>query len=421
MRALVLSFFLAFCASAPLYKHEETIDKGNLRSYLIIFNEQAPHLTALDKLLEWVRVEAPFIQPELIENGVWYNTVRGFQAYLSVEGLEALLDHRHIAYIEADTIYRTQQSWTSRLDWGQNRANQRNRNLATINPAGLYDTASSSIDGLGQVSTWSWGTTPATNTYTGANSVVYIMDTGVNPTHQEYVGRIVVSRSFLTGNTSADDGNGHGTHCAGSAVGRYRGVATAASLGNLRVLNNQGSGSTSNIVSACDWLVQNQYNSDWTQVLSMSLGGSFSQAMNDAMVRVANAGIIPVVAAGNDAGDACNYSPASSDIAVTVGAINNVDSIASFSNFGPCVDVFAPGYYIHSSWIGSSSAYDTISGTSMATPLVAGALAAYSTAAGKLRVGNANTALSTYSTKNAITFPGNKSSQNWLIYSRWDR
>lgn len=158
------------------------------------------------------------------------------------------------------------------------------------------------------------------------------------------------------------DGNGHGTHCAGTIAGSTYGVAKLAKVVAVKVLGANGSGSNSGVISGIQWVANN---APARSVLSMSLGGGYSSATNSAVRSAYSAGVTVVVAAGNDNANAANYSPASETTAITVGAIDSSDRRASFSNFGSVVDIFAPGVNILSSWIGSSTATNTISGTSM--------------------------------------------------------
>lgn len=216
-------------------------------------------------------------------------------------------------------------------------------------------------------------TTSYTFDQTGGQGVtVYIVDTGVYPEHSEFGGRASLGANFITGSADTDE-NGHGTHCAGTIGGATYGVAKNVTIVGVKVLDADGSGSNSGVISGIDWVVKHAGGSG---VLSMSLGGSYSSALNSAVSSTINSGVTVVVAAGNDNANAAFYSPASAPAAITVGAIDQKYVKASFSNYGSVVDVFAPGVNILSSWIGGKTATNTISGTSMATPHVAG-LAAY--------------------------------------------
>jgi subtilisin family serine protease len=206
---------------------------------------------------------------------------------------------------------------------------------------------------------------------------IYVIDTGVNSDHQDFGGRARQGANFVSGESIAD-GNGHGTHCSGTAAGRAYGVAKAANIVGVKVLGNNGSGSLAAILNGIDWAVNDARNTVGVSraVISMSLGSPFSQTSNNAVRNAVNAGVFVAVAAGNDNANAANYSPASEASACTVGATDINDNRSSFSNFGSVLDIFAPGTNILSTWIGSTTATRTISGTSMACPHVAG-LAAY--------------------------------------------
>ncbi|KAF2166186.1 hypothetical protein M409DRAFT_23375 [Zasmidium cellare ATCC 36951] len=210
----------------------------------------------------------------------------------------------------------------------------------------------------------------------GEGSYIYVIDTGIYTSHSEFGERATFGANFIDDEDA--DGQGHGTHCAGTAAGTKYGVAKKASLVAVKVLGSDGSGSNSGVLKGIDWAVNNakeQGHIDRT-VLSMSLGGPFSQLTNDAIAEAVAEGAFVAVAAGNENEDASNSSPASTPQACTVAASTISDRRASFSNYGSVVDIFAPGEDILSSWIGFPSATNTISGTSMACPHVAG-LAAY--------------------------------------------
>lgn len=212
----------------------------------------------------------------------------------------------------------------------------------------------------------------------GEGITAYVVDTGIRVTHSEFQGRATFGQNFVPGAPDTDD-NGHGSHVAGTIGGRTFGVAKQVSLVGVKVLDSEGSGDTSNVVAGMQWVVDDVItnNRSGKAVMNMSLGGSFSQAINDAIEALRRAGVVPVVAAGNANQDARSASPASAPNAITVGAINAVnDEKASFSNFGPNVDIFAPGVNITSVGIANDNASARLSGTSMASPHVCG-LAAY--------------------------------------------
>nr|ABL74283.1 cuticle-degrading serine protease [Arthrobotrys yunnanensis] len=220
-------------------------------------------------------------------------------------------------------------------------------------------------------------------TTAGTGATVYVIDTGIRITHNEFKTSNGTSRAawgFNSVDNTNSDGNGHGTHCAGTIAGKTYGVSKKAKVVAVKVLSASGSGSTSGVVAGMNWVAENATPN--LSVASMSLGGPKSAALNSAVDSIFNAGVTIVVAAGNEGQDAKNVSPASAPKAITVGAIDNQNKIASFSNWGTLVDVFAPGVAVLSSWATGDTDTKTISGTSMACPHVAGLAAYYISSAG---------------------------------------
>lgn len=212
----------------------------------------------------------------------------------------------------------------------------------------------------------------------GRGVTVYIIDTGINIHHNDFEGRAKWGKT-IPENDEDEDGNGHGTHCAGIVGGRKYGVAKNVNLVAVKVLSSNGSGSMSNVIKGVEWAVKDhkartQKDKKAVSVANMSLGGGYSKTLNRVVNAAVSSGIHFAVAAGNDDSNACSYSPASAKKAITVGASTDTDDIARFSNHGECVDIFAPGKDIESTWTGSKTAVKSISGTSMASPHVAGAV-----------------------------------------------
>ncbi|CAB4810665.1 unannotated protein [freshwater metagenome] len=207
----------------------------------------------------------------------------------------------------------------------------------------------------------------------GAGVTAYVVDTGIAPNSSEFGTRIATGQNFSGNSTSTVDCNGHGTHVAGTIGSNTYGVADGVTLVPVRVLDCAGSGTTSSVIAGIDWAINNHL-AGAPAVMNLSLGGSQSTDLDSAVTRAIADGIIVAVAAGNNGLNACNYSPARAPSAITVGASTSSDARASFSNTGSCVDMFAPGQSITSTWL--NGATNTISGTSMATPHVAGAAAA---------------------------------------------
>ena len=225
---------------------------------------------------------------------------------------------------------------------------------------------------------------PLNSTFTatakGVGVDAYIVDTGIYSTHSEFTGRLASGFTAIADGNGTNDCNGHGTHVAGTTAGTTYGIAKSATLIPVRVLSCTGSGSTSGVIAGLDWIVANHI-AGKPAVANLSLGGGASTALDTAVQNVINDGVVMAVAAGNDGLNACNYSPARAVNAVTVGATGTyyvgetTDTRSGYSNFGTCLDIFAPGSNIVSSWMGSTTATNTISGTSMATPHVAGVAA----------------------------------------------
>ncbi|RPK91993.1 MULTISPECIES: S8 family peptidase [Streptomyces] len=208
----------------------------------------------------------------------------------------------------------------------------------------------------------------------GEGVTAYIIDTGVRISHSDFGGRAFNGFDAVDNDNVSQDGNGHGTHVAGTVAGTAYGVAKKAKIVGVRVLNNSGSGTTAGVVAGIDWVTANAVK---PAVANMSLGGGADSVLDAAVQRSIASGITYAVAAGNESTNASTKSPARVAEAITVGSTTNTDARSSFSNYGSVVDIFAPGSSITSSWHTSDSATNTISGTSMASPHVAGAAAVY--------------------------------------------
>ncbi|MFI8894221.1 S8 family peptidase [Streptomyces paradoxus] len=220
---------------------------------------------------------------------------------------------------------------------------------------------------------------PLSGTYTypdsaGSGVTVYVIDTGVRITHQDLGGRAAHGYDAVDGDNNASDGNGHGTHVATTVAGSTYGVAKKAKIVGVRVLNNSGSGTTAGVIAGIDWVTKNH---SGPSVANMSLGGGASATLDTAVRNSIASGVTYAVAAGNSSTTASSSSPARVTEAITVGATTRTDAKASYSNYGSVLDIFAPGSSITAGWHTGDTATNTISGTSMATPHVAGAAAVY--------------------------------------------
>ena len=272
----------------------------------------------------------------------------GFAVTLPVSAAAAFAHNPKVQYIELDSEVTGFDIQAPAPSWGLDRIDQRDMPLS--------NTYEYSAEGG------------------GAGVSAYIVDTGVLSTHSDFAGRVAKGFSAISDpvNTT-EDCNGHGTHVAGTLAGSVYGVAKQATIVPVRVLNCQGAGTTSGVLAGLDWVTTDH--TSGPAVVNMSLGGKPSKALDAAVLSVIEDGITVVVAAGNAHSSACNSSPARVSEAITVGATNSSDTRAPYSNFGKCVDIFAPGSYITSDWFSSTTATNTISGTSMATPHAAGVAA----------------------------------------------
>jgi len=375
-------------ASLVLGAPDRTIEN----SYIVVLHNNVSHSLKEGHLNR-------FIGEEFTIQAVW-TIINGYSAKISTRAaLESLLEDPMVDYVEQDQIFTivdtvsTQQLGNNAAGlWGLNRIWQRARASTT---------------------TYNYWTTA------GENVDAYIVDTGLNPTHTEFTGRTATGASYVTESAypGTTDGNGHGTHVGSSTAGTVYGVAKKATLIPVKVLSASGSGSTTGVTSGVNFVATNAASRGRKSVANMSLGGSASAALDTAVNNAVNAGVFFAVAAGNENQNACNVSPARATGAFSVGASTNADARASFSNFGTCVQLFAPGQNILGAWVGSNTATNTISGTSMASPHVAGAAALY---LGHL-TGNANptqvrNALNAIATPNVITSPGT-GSPNRLLFT----
>ena len=312
--------------------------------------------------------------------------VKGFAARLTDEDAEALATEAGIRLVERDGIARISET-VAATSWGLDRIDQRALPLD--------------------------GTYTFTNSGTGVR--VYIIDTGILTTHQEFAGRATGGYTAIADGNGTDDCNGHGTHVAGTVGGGTTGVARNVSLIAVRVLDCGGSGSWSGVIAGVDWVTsQKQGNPGVPMAANMSLGGGVSSAVNDAVARAVTAGVTMAVAAGNSSADACSASPASTPSALTVGATESNDARASYSNYGTCLDIFAPGTGITSAWNTSPTAYASLSGTSMASPHVAGVAALILGAHTSYSPAQVRTAMLDSATLNIVTSEGSGSPRSLL-------
>ncbi|MFJ4618560.1 S8 family peptidase [Streptomyces sp. NPDC088812] len=257
---------------------------------------------------------------------------------------------------------------------------------------------------------------PLSGTYTypdtaGGGVTAYVIDTGVRITHSQISGRASYGYDAVDGDTTASDGNGHGTHVATTIAGSTYGVAKKANIVAVRVLNNSGSGTTAGVIAGIDWVTANH---SGPSVANLSLGGSASTSLDTAVANSIASGVTYAVAAGNSSANASSYSPARVAAAITVGATTSTDAKASYSNYGSVLDIFAPGSSITAGWNTSDTATSTISGTSMATPHVAGAAAIYLASHTSATPAQVASALTSGATTGVVTSAGTGSPNRLL-------
>ncbi|PPK68778.1 S8 family serine peptidase [Actinokineospora auranticolor] len=313
----------------------------------------------------------------------WRYALRGFAASMSPTQAARLAADPTVASVEQDAVVRIAGTQPNPPSWGLDRIDQRNLPLdSNYN----YDT-------------------------TGQGVTAYIIDTGIRTTHRTFGGRATWGTNTADSNNT--DCHGHGTHVAGTVGGTEYGVAKDVKLVAVKVLNCSGQGSNTGVVSGIEWVTRNATK---PAVANMSLGGGAASTVDAAVRSSVAAGIVYAVASGNDNRDACNSSPARVTEAITVNATQNNDARASFSNFGTCTDIFAPGVDITSSWKDSDTATNRISGTSMATPHVAGVVARYQEAHPSDSPAAVATALLAQATPSKVTNPGS-GSPNRLLFA----
>ncbi|MFE6838335.1 S8 family peptidase [Streptomyces sp. NPDC057705] len=245
----------------------------------------------------------------------------------------------------------------------------------------------------------------------GAGVTAYVIDTGVRISHKDFGGRAAHGFDAIDNDDTADDGNGHGTHVAGTIAGTAHGVAKKAKVVAVRVLDDNGSGTTEQVVAGIDWVTKNH---SGPSVANMSLGGGADEALDAAVKRAVASGVTFSVAAGNESSDAGQGSPSRVPEALTVASSTEDDQQSDFSNFGSVVDLYAPGSEITSAWKDSDTAVKTISGTSMAAPHVAGAAALYLAAHPSATPADTAAALTGGATKGAIKNPSSGTANKLL-------
>ncbi len=318
------------------------------------------------------------------------HAVNGFAATLPAQAIAGISRNPNVAYVEQDAVVTVAQTTQTNATWGLDRIDQRALPLS---------------------GTYTYG-------QTGSGVRAYIIDTGILLSHTEFTNRLLPGFDAIDAGGNANDCQGHGTHVAGTVGGTTYGVAKQVSLVPVRVLDCSGSGTTSGVIAGVDWVTANHVK---PAVANMSLGGGASSTLDTAVANSVKAGVVQVVAAGNGnrggrEDDACKYSPAREPLALTISATSNTDTKASWANYGTCVDLFAPGVGITSAWYTSTTATNTISGTSMAAPHVAGAAALVLSANSGFTPAQVEAALEGDATTGVVNSAGS-GSPNLLLYT----
>ncbi|KAI4593460.1 serine protease [Pestalotiopsis sp. 9143b] len=398
MRGLITLSLACVAAAAPSYSSYDegapviaAADSEHIpNSYIIKFKKHVSH-DAAQEHHSWVQnvhtTSEEYRQTELRKRGLFssgsdeddvvYNGFKhaykigsdflGYAGHFDDSVLNQIRKHPDVEYVERDQIVRTlsdpEPVTEKNAPWGLARISHRaSLSFGTFNKYVYAEDGGEGVD-------------------------AYIIDTGTNTEHVDFEGRAHWGKTIPSGDADVD-GNGHGTHCSGTVAGSKYGVAKKANVYAVKVLRSNGSGSMADVMKGVEWAAESHLDSVSAakagkkkgfkgSVANMSLGGGKSPSLDSAVDAAVDAGLHFAVAAGNDNADACNYSPAAAKKAMTVGASALDDSRAYFSNWGKCVDIFGPGLSIQSTWIGSKTAINTISGTSMASPHLCGLTAYY--------------------------------------------
>ena len=355
-------------------------DKRIANQYIVVLKDDVADVEG-----EAIRLSREF-GGDRNEGHTYQRALKGFSMRMPEAQAARLANDPRVAFVEEDGVVSLVATQTN-ATWGLDRIDQRDLPLN---------------------STYNFNAT-------GAGVTAYIIDTGIRATHVDLAGRVISGFTAINDGLGTNDGNGHGTHVSGTVGGTTWGVAKNVTLVAVRVLDSSGNGTNSGVIAGVDFVTSN-HQAGQPAVANMSLGGGISSALDTAIANSINDGVTYAVAAGNETQDACNVSPARVPSAITVGSTTTTDARSSFSNFGTCVDIFAPGSSITSAWRTSDTATNTISGTSMATPHVAGVAALFLETNPSASPATVTAAIINNSTPNKVTGAGT-GSPNRLLFS----
>jgi subtilisin family serine protease len=355
-------------------------DKRIANQYIVVLKDEVDDVDS-----EAIRLARDF-GADRSDGHTYHSALKGFSVRMSEQQAARLANDPRVAFVEEDGVVSLGTTQTG-ATWGLDRIDQRD---LPLNGTYNYDA-------------------------TGSDVRAYIIDTGIRATHTQIAGRVISGFTAINDGLGTSDGNGHGTHVSGTVGGSTYGVAKNVTLVAVRVLDSSGNGTNSGVIAGVDFVTSN-HQAGQPAVANMSLGGGISSALDTAVNNSINDGVTYAVAGGNETQDACNVSPARVANAITVGSTTTSDARSSFSNFGPCLDLFAPGSSITSSWNTSDTATNTISGTSMATPHVAGVAALFLETNPTASPATVAAAIINSSTPNKVTGAGT-GSPNRLLFS----